>query len=80
MTVFLIVPSCKLILRLLLLSKNRQRGSIRVRTLSFGLLGLGMRGLAKAFGAGRGLLRGSWDLVSRVISKATIVISTYNPN
>ena len=27
-----------------------------------------------------GLLRGSGDLVSRVISKVTIVISTYNPN
>ena len=24
------------------------------------------------------LLRGSWDLVSRVISKVSIVISTYN--
>ena len=26
------------------------------------------------------LLRGSWDLVSRVISRATIVMSTYNLN
>ena len=26
------------------------------------------------------LLRGSWDLVSRVMSKVTVVISTYNLN
>ena len=26
------------------------------------------------------LLRGSWGFVCRVISKVTIVISTYNPN
>ena len=26
------------------------------------------------------LIGGSWDLVSRVVSKVTIVISTYNPN
>ena len=26
------------------------------------------------------LLRGSWDLVTRVISKVTILIATYNPN
>ena len=28
----------------------------------------------------RGLLGGSWDLVSGVISKVTTVIITYNPN
>ena len=26
------------------------------------------------------LLKGSWDLVTRVINKATILITTYNPN
>ena len=28
----------------------------------------------------RTLLKGSWDLVTRVINKVTILISTYNPN
>ena len=28
----------------------------------------------------RGLLKGSWDLVTRVINKVTILIITYNPN
>ena len=28
----------------------------------------------------KSILRGSWDLVSRVISKVTIVISTWNLN
>ena len=27
-----------------------------------------------------GLLGGSWDLVTRVISKVTVLITTYNPN
>ena len=26
------------------------------------------------------ILRGSWDLVTRVISKVNILITTYNPN
>ena len=27
-----------------------------------------------------GVLKGSWDLVTRIINKVTILISTYNPN
>ena len=27
-----------------------------------------------------GILKGSWDLVTRVIIKVTILINTYNPN
>ena len=27
-----------------------------------------------------GVLKGSWDLVTRLITKVTVVISTYNPN
>ena len=26
------------------------------------------------------ILGGSWDVISKVISKVTIVLSTYNPN
>ena len=30
--------------------------------------------------SGLGLLRGSWDLVTRVIIQVTILITTYNPS
>ena len=42
--------------------------------------GIEDRELEVGFGhLGLGLLRGSWDLVTRVIIKVTILIITYNP-
>ena len=64
-----------------LLFRVPQKGTLILtttqRVLWFQAFGLG------AFGGGRfssDLLGGSWDLISKVISKVTIVISTYNPN
>ena len=50
-----------------------------------GLLSLRVSGIGLGFGVeGSGfrvssLLKGSWDLVTGVINKATIVLITYNP-
>ena len=62
-------------------------GSTRALSSTQGALGVSVRvlqlveGLVDGWGSrGYMLLGGSGDLVSRVISKVTILISTYNPN
>ena len=42
---------------------------------------MGLQGSrACEIGAFKVLLKGSWDLVNRVIIRVTILITTYNPN